>query len=95
MTVEQFKGTLTEQAPTVANAALRAMWYDAKGDWNRAHEIAQEIDDQIGAWVHGYLHRKEGDAGNAAYWYRRAGRPVVREQALDAEWEFIVAALLA
>ena len=94
MTLEQFKATLKEAAPSVGDAALRALWYDAKGDWTKAHEIAQEIDDQIGAWVHAYLHRKEGDAANAAYWYNRAGRPIRRDQPLDAEWDNIVSTLL-
>ncbi len=54
--------------------ALVALWHDAKGDWARAHEVAQDIDDATGSWVHAYLHRKEGDEGNAAYWYRKAGQ---------------------
>jgi hypothetical protein len=71
-----------------------ALWHDARGDWHAAHEAAQAIDDATGAWIHAYLHRKEGDASNAAYWYRRAARPVSRAE-LDAEWEEIAAALLA
>jgi hypothetical protein len=43
-------------------------------------------------WVHAYLHRKEGDAANAAYWYRRAAKPVAKG-ALAEEWRSIVAAL--
>ncbi|HET9222136.1 MAG TPA: hypothetical protein VFO07_06515 [Roseiflexaceae bacterium] len=73
--------------------ALQALWHDAKGDWRTAHEHAQAQDDRDGAWVHAYLHRKEGDLANAGYWYRRAGRPVAGES-LDAEWETIAAALL-
>jgi hypothetical protein len=73
---------------------LAALWQDAKGDWETAHRLAQDIDGPDGAWVHAYLHRKEGDAGNAAYWYRRAGRPVARG-GIPQEWEAIVDALLA
>lgn len=71
---------------------LAAMWWDARGDWARAHGIAQSVEGADGCWVHAYLHRKEGDLGNADYWYRRAGlrRP---ETALDAEWAAVVAAL--
>jgi hypothetical protein len=95
MTLEHFKASLVATAPPAGiSATLTALWYDAKGDWNRAHEIAQEIDDAAGAWVHAYLHRKEGDDGNAAYWYRRAGRAPARD-ALDDEWARIVTALLA
>jgi len=73
--------------------ALRALWWDAKGDWNRAHESAQQDEGPDGSWVHAYLHRKEGDQSNAAYWYSRAGKPVCRES-LDAEWLKIVTELL-
>ena len=71
---------------------LQAMWWDAKGDWHRAHEIAQDIKSETGSLVHAYLHRKEGDIGNAGYWYRRAGRSVFTGS-LEREWEAIVAEL--
>lgn len=94
MTFEEFAASLEhEQPPDEAAPALCALWHDARGDWDRAHRVAQDIDDETGAWVHAYLHRKEGDQGNAAYWYRRAGRPVCRES-LDAEWKTVVTALL-
>jgi hypothetical protein len=70
-----------------------ALWHDARGDWEKAHGIAQEIDDANGSWVHAYLHRKEGDLGNAAYWYRRADRPVATDS-LNDEWTRIVTELL-
>lgn len=72
---------------------LAALWWDARGDWARAHELAQSVDTADGAWVHGYLHRKEGDLANADYWYRRAGRvrPAVP---LAAEWAEIAQAML-
>jgi hypothetical protein len=69
-----------------------AMWWDSRGDWERAHELAQAVGTADGAWVHAYLHRKEGDLGNADYWYRRAGRRRPASS-LDGEWEAIVAAL--
>lgn len=73
---------------------LEALWWDARGDWRRAHEIAQEIDSDDAALIHAYLHRKEGDLINAGYWYRRAGAQTATD-ALQAEWERIVRALLA
>jgi hypothetical protein len=73
--------------------ALRGLWWDAKGDWKRAHESAQQDEWPEGSWVHAYLHRQEGDHGNAAYWYSRAGKPVCREP-LDAEWLSIATTLL-
>ena len=74
--------------------SLQALWQDARGDWERAHELAQEDGGRDGAWVHAYLHRKEGDVSNAAYWYAQAGRPVCHE-ALADEWATIAAELLA
>jgi hypothetical protein len=94
MTLAEFRSTLGQPSPPAGlpQAAL-ALWHDARGDWDAAHRIAQDIDDADGAWVHAYLHRKEGDAGNATYWYRRAGHPVAAD-ALDAEWARIATALL-
>lgn len=62
--------------PEDYSLAQQALWWDAKGDWSRAHECAQACDDADGAWVHAYLHRVEGDLANAGYWYRRANRPI-------------------
>jgi hypothetical protein len=80
--------------PSGLSLALQALWHDAKGDWDTAHERAQEQENREGAWVHAYLHRKEGDASNAAYWYRHAGKPVAT-CSLEAEWAAIVDALLS
>jgi hypothetical protein len=73
--------------------ALLALWWDAKGEWEKAHEIAQDVDGADGAWVHAYLHRKEGDEGNALYWYRRARRAVATGDS-RLEWEGIVREML-
>lgn len=72
---------------------LRALCFEAGGDWETAHQIAQSDDSRDAAWIHAYLHRREGDLGNAAYWYRRAGRPEERG-GLEEEWRAIAAALL-
>lgn len=93
MTVSEFRATLSDSSPPDVSAVVGALWWDAKGDWERAHSIAQEIDDASASWVHAYLHRKEGDLGNAEYWYRRARRPVATDS-LDEEWARIVSALL-
>jgi hypothetical protein len=93
VTIDQFKATLSSTTPPAVAPLLVALWHDARGDWEQAHRVAQEIDDRNGAWVHAYLHRKEGDLGNAAYWYERAQQPTATD-ALDAEWERIAAALL-
>jgi len=94
MDVAGFKASLSDQSPPAGlGRAAQALWWDAKGDWAKAHGCAQEQNDQEGAWVHAYLHRKEGDAGNAGYWYRRAGKPAAT-MPLEAEWETIARALL-
>ena len=94
MTLEAFEASLTQpEPPGGLSPALRALWHERKGDWDAAHRLAQAADDRDGAWVHAYLHRVEGDHANAAYWYRRAGRPVP-DQPLRDEWAAIVRALL-
>jgi hypothetical protein len=89
MTVEEFQAADAEEF----DGALLALWWDGRGDWAKAHEIAQDVAGVDGAWVHAYLHRKEGDVGNAGYWYRRAGRDVARGD-LTSEWEAIVREML-
>jgi hypothetical protein len=94
MTVDDLRQSLpAAKPPTELTLALVALWWDAKGDWTKAHESAQRDESPEGSWVHAYLHRKEGDPGNAAYWYRRAGMPVSQEP-LDLEWLSIVKRLL-
>ena len=94
MTLDAFKQTTSQnQPPNDLNPFLLSLWFDAKGDWERSHEIIQELEDKSSAWIHAYLHRKEGDTMNADYWYRRAGRtrPI---QSLEEEWNSIASALL-
>jgi hypothetical protein len=95
MTIEDLRIAVERRTapPDHVPALVRALWHDATGDWEGAHRVAQDIETPDGAWVHAYLHRKEGDAGNAGYWYRRAGRPPA-SGSLDAEWEAIAKALL-
>jgi hypothetical protein len=93
MTLEKFKATLKHGSPPALSPLLLALWHDARGDWEKAHTLAQDVDDNAGAWVHAYLHRKEGDLGNAGYWYGRAKQPVATDS-LDEEWSRIAASLL-
>ena len=94
MTIEEFRDSLgREQPPAELSLALTGLWWDGKGDWKRAHESAQQDEGPAGAWVHAYLHRKEGDSSNAGYWYRRAGKPASRSS-LDDERAGIVESLL-
>lgn len=84
----------TDTPPAGLGPCVQALWFAAKGDWNQAHKIAQDQAGPDGAWVHAYLHRVEGDLGNAAYWYRCAGRPV-ESGSLDDEWRSMATTLLA
>ncbi len=94
MTLEDFRESLAANKPPARlTLALAGLWWDAKGDWTRAHESAQQDEGRDGSWVHAYLHRKEGDQSNAEYWYGRASQPVCREP-LEAEWLCIVKDLL-
>ena len=95
MSVGEFKASLAGAAPAPGlDAPLAALWWAAKGGWDQAHKIVQDEDDKDSAWVHAYLHRVEGDSGNAGYWYRRAGKPVATGS-LENEREQIVSTLLA
>ena len=94
ITLAAFEASLNSPTPPADLPPLvLALWHDGRGDWDAAHRVAQDIDTDDAAWVHAYLHRKEGDAGNAAYWYRRAGRPIARVSLQD-EWREIASALL-
>lgn len=93
-TFDAFQDTLDLKTPPKNwSLALQALWYDAKGDWESSHNIAQELHNPMGSWIHAYLHRKEGDKWNAGYWYRQAGRPFP-EYGLDEELKVLVEAHL-
>ena len=79
--------------PSAVSVYVKALWHDAKNNWNEAHKLIQDFPDKNASWIHAYLHRKEGDIGNADYWYAKAGkkRPAVSVQ---EEWEQIVNAFL-
>jgi len=94
LTLENFKTSLSlPHPPGNLSNYLKAMWFDGKNDWERAHDIAQNIDDKNGSLIHAYLHRKEGSDWNADYWYRRSGRDHHRPT-LEAEWAALVEALV-
>lgn len=94
MTLETFlASTVQPEPPAGLSPALQALWYAEKGDWNRAHQLAQEDHSRDGSWVHANLHREEGDLWNARYWYDRAARPEARVT-VSEERRAIIAALL-
>ena len=89
-TFSSFKSSLQNAVPDTAfSSVLKSLWYDGKGEWHKAHDQVDQLKDKDAAWVHAYLHRKEGDLWNADYWYARANktRPTI---SLEEEWEFLV-----
>jgi hypothetical protein len=95
MTFAVFERTLSQPKPPGGlTPALVGLWWAAKEDWDQAHRVVMNDDGKDCAWVHAYLHRLEGDLGNARYWYQRAGKPAA-SGALPAEWSAIAYALLA
>ncbi len=95
MTFDQFESSLNDdQPPAGSSPYLTALWQDQRGDWNRAHEIVQDINTATAARIHAYLHRKEGDESNARYWYGQANESFPADQSLGEEWRELVARLL-
>lgn len=95
MKLADFKNSLTATAPpTGLIPELQALWFEARHDWQKAHELVQDLASAEAAWVHAYLHRKEGDLANAGYWYRQARQTPATGSHSD-EWDTIVQALLS
>jgi hypothetical protein len=95
MNSAQFQASLQEQAPRDGlPPPLAALWWDAKGDWTRAHALVDELETADGMAVHAYLHRKEGAVSNSEYWYNRARRSFHRPS-LEDEWRALVETLLS
>jgi hypothetical protein len=94
MDIQSFENSLTAEAPPEGlSLGLLGLWWQGKGDWERAHEAAQSDTGAEAAWVHAHLHRVEGDESNAGYWYRRADRPHCTDP-LSREWRDIATALV-
>jgi hypothetical protein len=94
MDLSEFRASLPATAPPPVSLPLQALWWDAKGDWGKAHECAQAEPGPTSAAVHAYLHRKEPDLSNARYWYNRAGRAPA-SGSLEEEWDSLATELLA
>lgn len=89
MNYDTFKASVSsDDMPDNLNQGLQALWQEAKGNWEASHDIVNDMPNALGSWIHAYLHRVEGDLSNAAYWYRKAERPVC-EDSLESEWENI------
>lgn len=92
MQASEMRTAIREGRQECLSDHLLALWHEGAGDWEQAHRIVQEMDDADAAWIHAYLHRKEGDIANADYWYRRAGRKRPMH-GLDEEWASLVEAM--
>ncbi len=94
MVLDKFKSSLkSDSPPEKIDKELKALWWDAKGNWDKAHRLVQAMNNTLASWVHAYLHRKEGDLSNASFWYTNAGRKMP-DVTLEQEWEEIVKAIL-
>jgi hypothetical protein len=89
----QFCAHLNDAVPPAVEPEVAALWWVRRGDWDKAHQIVQDIDTVAAARVHAHLHRVEGDLDNAAYWYKRANQRVC-EQGVAEEWESLLRSLL-
>ena len=94
MTLEDFLDSVSndDSAPEDISPELKALWLPKAEQWDAAHDIAQDIPSTLGSWIHGLLHAIEGDFGNSAYCFHRAGEPTITAAGFDEEWERIVRA---
>ncbi len=91
MHYQEFIDSLDSDAcPGGLEPCLQALWHDARGEWDTAHEIVQAMSDSMAARIHAYLHRKEGDDWNARYWHRQAGSLYPEDMSLEEEWDSLV-----
>ena len=94
MTFENFHASIGAGSPPEGSSIyLQSLWYDGKGNWEEAHHLIQDLTDKTAAWIHAYLHRKEGDVWNANYWYSKAGKRMPG-YSLQQEWEELVKEML-
>ena len=94
METAEFRASITDPEPPLGlSLPIQALWWDAKGDWARAHALVDSLETPEGMAVHAYLHRKEGEEWNANYWYQRVGKRF-RRPSLDEEWQALVEGLL-
>ncbi len=97
MTLDDFLAMVNEAEtpPATLSPELRALWFTKRDRWHDAHDVVNDLHTPMGSWIHAHLHRIEGDLGNAAFWYAKAGRdPVRNQEALAGEWQELVLANL-
>lgn len=97
MTAEELARSAANDSvpPAAASLEARTLWYARTGKWDAAHDLCQDIPGNAGSWIHAWLHREEGDLGNAGYWYARAGKPIPpKDLTLEQEWMAIASELV-
>ena len=94
-TADLARSAQTDDSPPAGiTSAQKALWLVKAGRWHDSHELCNDIPGTAGSWIHAYLHREEGDLGNAAYWYHRADKDVPDQSlSLEDEWAQITSAL--
>ena len=97
MSIEELAASVAHDSepPAELGPECKALWHAKAGNWEDAHNIAQDIETSLGSWIHAHLHLIEGDVGNAGYWYSRAGKRPGTSERLDEEWNEIAAAALS
>ena len=94
MTLAELKASAIKDAVPPKTLPLEALWFIKKGEWDAAHDIAQDMETPMGSWLHALLHLIEGDLGNARYWFVEAGRPVQKLSQVDQLWDEIAKEIL-
>lgn len=90
MTEQEFRNTINDDFPARdLSIPMQALWWNKKGDWKKAHDLIDHLEDNISAHIHAYLHRVEGDQWNARYWYNRANQ-LEYKGSLAEEWDYLV-----
>ena len=97
MTLQEFLDSIEQDSapPHALSPEAKALWHAKKGNWDEAHDIAQDIHTRMGSWIHALLHLIEGDVGNANYWYHKAQQPPKKRTDIDAEWRAIAGEVLS
>ena len=93
MTVAELKVSARQDKAPPAKLTLsgQALWWLWRGDWDAAHQIAQDMENAEGAWLHALVHLYEGDVSNAHYWFHQADRPAMGLTQKEKTWEQIAA----
>ena len=94
MTAAELQKATQAEAEKLSPEAL-SLWHAKQGNWEAAHNIAQDIHTKMGSWIHALLHVVEGDQWNADYWFSKAGKPSRGPKEIDKLWDEIATVVLS